>query len=108
MATLSELNQIQRDIVTAEQEISRAKRHSARLAEIRNGEKPLDSRLQIDPYNREDPIRLMLAGAVNEFGPDMLRVLEMREDAKARAASARVRQLKAALNAAVDPEKESS
>jgi hypothetical protein len=103
MSTLAELQELEFGARTADRKAADAKRLQERLAAIRNGEKPLMVAYK-DMGSWEGEARSAIEGVINECGADLLRIVEMRQEAFARRMTVEARQKRAALHAMVDPE----
>lgn len=103
MSTLAELNALDNSAKVAERKAEAAKHLQSRLQAIRNGDKPLMVAFK-GLGHWEDPVRSAIEGVINECGADLLRIVEMRQEAFARRCTVEARQHRAALAAAVDPE----
>lgn len=98
--TLDELNQLKKEAERCQHEASRAKTLRDKMVSIRNGERPL-----MDAYkalsNWDESIKSAIEGVINECGHDLLRIVEMRQDALARLKSEQAKQKLAAISAAL-------
>lgn len=98
--TLDELNALKKEADALHWEAQRARELSQSLAAIRNGEKPL-----MPAYkalgNWNDKTISAIEGIINECGSDLLRIVEMRQDAYARLKSEQSKQKLAAISAAL-------
>lgn len=98
--TLEELNKLKSDAEKCERESTHAKSLSAKLAKIRNGDAPLMVAYK-GISNWEPVLKGVIEGVINECGADLLRIVEMRQDAYARLKSEQARQKLAAIDAAI-------
>ena len=103
MSTLIELQALESGARAADQKAAQAKRLQERLAAIRTGEKPLMV-VYKEIGNWEEATKSAIDGVINECGADLLRIVEMRQEAFARRMTVEARQKRAALHAMVDPE----
>lgn len=103
MSTLVELQALESGARAADQKAAQAKRLQERLAAIRNGEKPLMVAYKGISHWDSDVLSA-IEGVINECGADLLRIVEMRQEAFARRMTVEARQKRAALHAIVDPE----
>lgn len=98
--TLDELNQLKREASECQGEARRAKELRDRLAAIRTGDKPLMPAYK-DLGHWNEHVKSAIEGIINECGHDLLRIVEMRQDAFARLKSEQARQKLAAIDAAL-------
>lgn len=97
---LDELNELKSDADKFQREASNIKGLSDRLAHIRNGEKPLMVAYK-ELGNWNEHVKSAIEGIINECGCDLLRIVEMRLDAKARLKREQARQKLAAIESAL-------
>ncbi len=103
MTTLKELNELSSKASGSRLNAERAKRTQDRLAAIRTAETPLTIWMETSGrYANED--MTLIKGVINEFSSDLLRVLELRQEAIARKHSADAALAKAQLESLVTPE----
>jgi hypothetical protein len=81
--TLRDLEKIQSDIDGLERQARDTQNLEKGIAGIRTGEKPLmDWYRDSSPYRQTE--KSAIDGVINEFGPDLMRIVEMRLAALAR------------------------
>lgn len=98
--TLDELNTLKEEAERCQREASRAKSLRDKMASIRNGEQPLMVAYKgLGSWN--DSIKSAIEGIINECGHDLLRIVEMRQDAHVRLKNEQAKQKLAALSAAL-------
>lgn len=97
---LDDLNQLKKASEKDQNEASNAKNLSLKLAAIRNGEKPLMVAYK-EISNWDTNIKSAIEGIINECGNDLLRIVEMRQDAYARLKNEQAKQKLAAISAAL-------
>lgn len=98
--TLDELNQLKKEAERCQREASCAKTLRDKMVSIRNGEKPLMVAYKA-LSNWDDSIKSAIEGIINECGHDLLRIVEMRQDARARLKSEQAKQKLAVISAAL-------
>lgn len=103
MSTLKELNELENAALVAERKARDTRHVQESLRSIRIGDKPLMV-VYKGMGHWEEHMKSLIEGVINECGPDLLRIVEMRQEAFARRCTAQARQMRAALAAAVDPE----
>lgn len=107
MLTLKQLQKLASEVDSLDGKAAACKRLSDRLAAIRNGEKPL-----IGAYKAlcswEAEVQSAIEGVINELGPDLLRIAEMRNDAAARRFKVEAAAKRSALGEWVANEKSAS
>lgn len=98
--TLDDLNALKKEAESLHWEAAKAKELSKKLANIRNEENPLMvAYKQLGNWN--DHVKSAIEGIINECGSDLLRIVEMRQDAYARLKSEQSKQKLAAISAAL-------
>ena len=103
MTTLKQLNELQSNQARALAQAGRSKRFQERLAIVRTSDKPLMVWMKGSGQYEAD-LRDYIEGVINEFGPELLRVLELRQEALARKHSAEAAVIRAQLATVVDEE----
>ncbi len=83
MLSLSELNALKTEADVADRRAASSAALQERLRQIRIGDAPLMVAYK-NLGHRENDIRSLIEGVLNEFGADMLRIIEMRQEAFAR------------------------
>lgn len=83
MLSLSELNALKAEADVADRRAASSAALQERLRQIRIGDAPLMVAYKNLGHWQSD-IRSLIEGVLNEFGADMLRIIEMREEAFAR------------------------
>lgn len=106
MTTLKDLNTLSGRIMAARAESERHKRLMDLLCRARTSELTLNVWMAQNPWHKE--VIELVSGAINEFAPEMLRVLELRQEAMARKHSAEAALMRAQLAALVDEEEQAS
>lgn len=102
---LEELNELKKEASACEDRARRANQMADDLASIRNGETPLMVAYKNMGAWNEDK-KPLIEGVINEFGADILRVIEMRQEAYARQQRAMAKQKHAALAAVLGESQE--
>lgn len=83
MLSLSELNALKAEADVADRSAASSAALQERLRQIRIGDAPLMVAYK-NLGHWQDDIRSLIEGVLNEFGADMLRIIEMRQEAFAR------------------------
>ncbi len=83
MLSLSELNGLKSEADAADRKAARSGILQEQLRQIRIGDAPLMVAYR-NLGHWQDDIKSLIEGVLNEFGADMLRIVEMRQDAFAR------------------------
>lgn len=83
MLSLSELNALKAEADVADRRAASSAELQERLRQIRIGDAPLMVAYQ-NLGHWQDDLRSLIEGVLNEFGADMLRIIEMRQEAFAR------------------------
>lgn len=83
MLTLGELNRLNSDATAADAKASRASMVQDQLQKIRVGDAPLMV-VYKNMGHWQDEAKSLIEGVINEFGADLLRIVEMRQEAFAR------------------------
>ena len=87
---LDDLNEMERQAKQGDARAAAARRLQAQIAEIRKGDVPLMVAYKNMGYSH-DAMKSAIEGVINEHGADLLRILEMRQLAFARACDTRTR-----------------
>lgn len=103
MPTLNELRALEGEAGKMELRATAAKQMQERMAAIRTGETPLMVAYKgLGHWQNE--IQSLIEGVINEFGTDLLRIVEMRQEAFARKCKTEAQAKRAHLQAFVDAE----